>query len=458
MKKIIKNKKIIRKPILSGIMSVLLLITAMTGITLAYSEDIQASEGKQITIHFKNEFNWDNVGVWIYEGMAFSKNICPKDACPAYNTITNQPIWPGARMTEEEDYEGWYKITVTVEDTSSGVVMIFNNLVADTKVDTANGADPTDEQFLKEAGIVMDSSLREQTPNRIITKNFTDTEFWCDYDEKFSDRMSLLLTEKPDSYVNKNDNTGDTDEPVAKKDIANADIQTDDGEYEYDGTAKQPPVTVILDGNELEKDKDYELAYSDNIDAGTATITIDGIGQYIGSKDVTFTIDKKKLSSKDFSVNTTNVKYTGKSIKKMISSKLTEGKDYKVSYKNNKNPGQATVIISGNGNYTGDVTRTFVIKPLKATISKVSSAGGRKVKITWKKQTGVTGYEIQYSTDKKFTKGVKTVKVQKSSTVSQTVSKLTVKKKYYFRIHSYVTAGGKKVYGDWSNGRSVTVK
>ncbi len=48
--------------------------------------------------------------------------------------------------------------------------------------------------------------------------------------------------------------------------------------YTYDGTAKEPEVLVVYDGQTLTKDTDYTVAYSDNKNAGNAEVTITGIG------------------------------------------------------------------------------------------------------------------------------------------------------------------------------------
>ena len=67
------------------------------------------------------------------------------------------------------------------------------------------------------------------------------------------------------------------------------------GEYTYDGDEIVPEsdnVTVTLDGETLEADTDYTLAYSDNINAGTATVTVTGTGNYTGTATGNFTINK----------------------------------------------------------------------------------------------------------------------------------------------------------------------
>lgn len=62
--------------------------------------------------------------------------------------------------------------------------------------------------------------------------------------------------------------------------------------YTYDGTAKEPEVLVVYDGQTLTKDTDYTVAYSDNKNAGSAEVTITGIGVYHEAAHLQFTIGK----------------------------------------------------------------------------------------------------------------------------------------------------------------------
>jgi hypothetical protein len=68
--------------------------------------------------------------------------------------------------------------------------------------------------------------------------------------------------------------------------------------YTYDGNAKKPEVKVEFSGTVLTKDTDYEVSYKDNTDAGEATVTIIGIGNFTGDVEETFTIKQAKNSLK----------------------------------------------------------------------------------------------------------------------------------------------------------------
>ncbi len=101
-----------------------------------------------------------------------------------------------------------------------------------------------------------------------------------------------------------------------------------------------------------------------------------------------------------------------------------------------------------------------VDKKQKGTSLTKLKVGKKSITVTWKKQTakGIKGYEIQYSTDKKFKKDVKTVTVNKAKTTSKTIKKLTPKKKYYVRIRTFKKSGKEKIYSKWSKSKNVKVK
>lgn len=101
---------------------------------------------------------------------------------------------------------------------------------------------------------------------------------------------------------------------------------------------------------------------------------------------------------------------------------------------------------------------TFAASKPSATQITSIKAVDNGFKVKWKKKS-CTGYQIQYSTSKKFAKkGTKVLKVNKAKTTSKTVKKLKAKKKYYVRVRTYKTVKKKKYYSKWSAKYSVTTK
>lgn len=151
---------------------------------------------------------------------------------------------------------------------------------------------------------------------------------------------------------------------INAKPIKNA-VITYNNSLTYNGSKLSPAVTVKYGNATLKKNTDYTVAYSNNVNAGTGTITITGKGIYGGSVKKTFTIKKLGISASAVS-GTGNKVYTGSVIKPVPAVKvggrtLKNGTDFTVSYKNNTEPGTATLKVTGKGNYSGSVSKTFKI-------------------------------------------------------------------------------------------------
>ena len=96
---------------------------------------------------------------------------------------------------------------------------------------------------------------------------------------------------------------------------------------------------------------------------------------------------------------------------------------------------------------------TTVMAATKIPSTSISSIKVKNEAITikWKKKSGITGYQIQYSTNSKFKKGNKSIKIKNAKTISKKITKLKAAKKYYVRIRTYK---GKK-YSKWSKVKSI---
>ena len=172
--------------------------------------------------------------------------------------------------------------------------------------------------------------------------------------------VSYMEDYKPNSSPIVDDNT----------DITKCDITLSGTSFNYTGNAVKPKVTVKNGSTVLTMNTDYAVKYINNVNVGTASVKISGKGKYTGSVTKTFTITNasttKALSKCTISLNKTMFKSTGKAIKPRVTVKdgsktLKSGTDYVLRYVNNVNPGTASVVIAGRGNYTGSVTKTFKI-------------------------------------------------------------------------------------------------
>ena len=96
-------------------------------------------------------------------------------------------------------------------------------------------------------------------------------------------------------------------------------------------------------------------------------------------------------------------------------------------------------------------TSTVFATNIPSTTITSVKAKSEAFTIKWKKKTNIAGYQIQYSTNSKFKKGNKSIKIKNAKTVSKKITKLKASKKYYVRIRTYK---GKK-YSKWSKVKSI---
>ena len=159
----------------------------------------------------------------------------------------------------------------------------------------------------------------------------------------------------------------------------------------YTGTALTPSPTVTLDGAALVRDKDYEVSYRDNVNAGTATVVVTGVGGYTDSVTVTFQIARATITSIG---SIASKPYTGspvqpKPVVKSGNRTLKLNTDYTLSYKKNVKAGTATVKATGVGNYQGEVSASFqIVAPTVSYKVYRQNTGWEK---SWKKNGGVSG-------------------------------------------------------------------
>ena len=193
--------------------------------------------------------------------------------------------------------------------------------------------------------------------------------------------------------------------------------------YVYDGNAKKPEVIIVDDTKTLEEGVDYQITFANNTDAGTATITITGIGSYIGTVERTFEITPQTITP-TITLSQSSFTYNGKEQKPSVTvsyngKQLKEGVDYNLAYDNNIEPGTASVTISCIGNYSGSATKEF-------TINKDNVLTG-----TWQKNS--KGWWYSWS----------------DGTYSKNKFESISGKTYYFNSSGYMVTGWQSIGGKW---------
>jgi hypothetical protein len=180
--------------------------------------------------------------------------------------------------------------------------------------------------------------------------------------------------------------------------IAAIDVQT------YTGSAIEPEVTVNDGEKNLTLGTDYEVAYSNNISAGTATVTITGQGNYKGETTAIFTIAQKLVTNDGITITIPSQTWTGSEIsfdEKAVVVKdgektLEQATDYIVTAPTDKlqNTGDYTVTINGAGNYAGSITAKFTIVPKVTTYGALTTSEDQIGKIATIDGTSIGTVEI----------------------------------------------------------------
>ncbi len=209
--------------------------------------------------------------------------------------------------------------------------------------------------------------------------------------------------------------------------------------FDYTGSAITPGMTIKdIFGNTLAEGTDYVLEYSNNVNPGMAGINIYTAGNYayMGAKTLYDTAYFMIAAPPETETEAP-----------------AGGED--------KNTGQGSNTGGGkNPSKTpeGGTVEDGIQAPAPVSVSKLVSKSRHKLTVKWKKKAGVSGYQIQYALNKKFTKGKKTKKAAGYKKTSLTVAKLHSGKVYYARIRTYKKVNGKTYYSKWSKAKKIRVK
>ena len=241
--------------------------------------------------------------------------------------------------------------------------------------------------------------------------------------------------------------------------------------YTYSGKANKPAVTVKDSTGSVIDSSNYTVAYSNNINAGTAKVTVTFKGDmYEGSMSKTFKISPKKLTTCGLrTVHTYSGKaivptpYYYKTVKEWnpyfkeydIYKKITafrKNVDYTIKVSGgHKNIGTYTVVIKFKGNYSGTIKKTMQIRPKPVVSSKPIIYSTTSIKVSWSKVKNVSGYVV-YRYNNNNNKWVKYKNTTKNSIILPRVLKSDLDVIYCIKTYKKV---GKKVYWNDSNNSHI---
>ena len=268
-------------------------------------------------------------------------------------------------------------------------------------------------------------------------------------EDETSDSIKVTATSKADSSKSVYTTVTVEDPIPVSKNIEDHTVQIEYTSVTYDGTAKTPAVTI----QGLKEDVAYEVTYSNNVNAGTATVTVTGIGDFSGTVVKNFTIGKASYSITTTAYSGT---YDGKAHTITISGvksgstlyyRTSTSASWSTTKPKGTNAGKITVYYKiTNSNYK-DITgnKTIIIKPAATTLSSVANGAGGMI-IKWTKNAQATGYKLYRKVNSGSWSLVKNI--TSNSTVSYTDTAATTNgAKYQYKIYAYKTSNGSTLTG-----------
>ena len=318
-----------------------------------------AQEGQTVTVTVTPATGWtvnQPSGQWIAAIAATPRRT-------GIDLLSEVTLTPVAGQTNQ-----W---TFTMQRANAEISMTYKKLLTNTDITIE------DISALTYTGVA-------QTPTVTVKDGTTPLVLNTDYTVSYSNNVNAALstaTTAPtvtitavatsEKYAGETTKTFTINKKALEDDfIADIDALT------YTGEALTPEPVVTYNGMTLAKGTDFTYSYENNVNAGTATVTITAVadGNYSGTASKTFTISPKALENsmiQDIADQT----YTGEALTPAVTvtdgtTMLTLNTDYIVSYANNVNAGTATVTITAteNSNYSGSASKRFTINQAQGSV------------------------------------------------------------------------------------------
>ncbi|MDB6468473.1 hypothetical protein PMN63_16850, partial [Blautia wexlerae] len=262
-----------------------------------------------------------------------------------------------------------------------------SDVTASKYVEKINGAKP--EDYKAAMGVVVTAKV--PNTNKVLTLT-EGKDYTVDYDWVDATKSSVKATVKVKSNSNFTFKSGTT-EMIATSKISNATLKSEyiklkETSFTYNGQAVKPDFDVVIGGHTIDP-ANYTTKYTNNVNAGTATLTITAVSgkDYEGTASITYTIQSADAAKLNGVIGTQHYKgYTleipaDKIDLTLNGDKIDVESNFTLTYGENKEVGEGTVTLTPkNKNFTGTKTLTFQISgemldPSKATFKFVDGDG-----------------------------------------------------------------------------------
>jgi hypothetical protein len=281
-------------------------------------------------------------------------------------------------LVENEDYTLIYEDNVNVGTASVKIIGRGCYLGSVTKnyqiYNTMDKCDVTLEyETVLYDGNVKTPAVSVKCGDTILVK---DTDYTLAYVNNKEEGTAIVTITGKGNYAGSIEKTFS----IYKNDISSASISLSYDSVLYDGSSKEPIVTVTLGNETLTKDKDYTVTYKNNTKPGTAVVEINGINQYKGAVTKAFLIEGLSLENAEVKLKESIYSYDGSPKKPSVTvtlgdKTLVKDTDYTLTYEDNINDGTAYAVVTGKGIYTDVVKASFVILPYNAGMDAVYPDG-----------------------------------------------------------------------------------
>ncbi len=362
--------------------------------TKAASQDAVNAKGKSIapTIIVKGKGNYTKQETITFDILA--KNLADEDVAVSelvavagkkVQTPVPKLTYNGKKLVNKKDFTvsypdmseenpdaykapGTYRVVVTGIGNFTGTREIAFTITGGTLMSKVKIAKIPGQTY---TGAAIEPEIKVTHGKKVLVKG---TDYTVSYAKNVEiGKATVIVTGMGDYAGSKTATFQITGQSIAKAKVEGITAKT------YNGKAQTQDITVTLKGQEkpLVAETDYEVAYSKNTNAGTATMTITGKGSYTGKIKKTFKINAYDLSvdeSKLFAGEPENliVAYEKGGSNPSLSltfdgAELAEKKDYTLSYANNKKVAGAdaakapTITVKGKGNFKGSIKIPFSI-------------------------------------------------------------------------------------------------